>query len=225
MLSCAPVLLPFAASRVSWAAGRACGPTQSDEAACQHLGEGGLGSPFLVPSPVSSRTYRICCTTFFCPVRIASYHVCLRGEKPPILPYGPACKCCQGDGVMTATARLRNHSIGTATTPQLRYRRHHYHQHHRYHHQQPTPFLPPGNPAELGGGQGVLECGQIRFVPQKVSTSRRFLVVASVTCHLMPNATMSTWEVPVACFLSAPVRTQRSTRSRSWVLHPYRAVD
>lgn len=62
-------------------------------------------------------------------------------------------------------------------------------------------------------GRGGLECGQIRFVPQKVSTSLRFLVVASVTCHLMPNATMSTWEVPVACFPSAPVRTQRSTRS------------
>lgn len=76
---------------------------------------------------------------------------------------------------------------------------------------------------ELGSGQGVTQSGQIRFVPQKVSTSRRFLVlvlVASVTCHLMPNATMSTWEVPVASFPSAPDRTQRSTRGRSWVLHP-----
>lgn len=45
MLSCAPVLLPFAASRAFWAAGPACGPTQSDEAACQHLGEGGSDPP------------------------------------------------------------------------------------------------------------------------------------------------------------------------------------
>lgn len=86
----------------------------------------------------------------------------------------------------------------------------------------PFPFLQKIR-GELGSGQGVTQSGQIRFVPQKVSTSRRFLVlvlVASVTCHLMPNATMSTWEVPVVSFSSAPVRTQRSTRGRSWVLHP-----
>lgn len=111
VLSCAPVLLPFAASRVSWAAGPACGPTQSDEAACQHLGEGGSDPPswsrllFQVARTVSAAR------PFFCLVRIASYHVCLRGEDP-ILPYTPACKCCQGDGVMTATAQTRNHRIG-----------------------------------------------------------------------------------------------------------------
>jgi hypothetical protein len=41
------------------------------------------------------------------------------------------------------------------------------------------------------GGGGPLECGQIL---QKVSTSWRFLVLvlgASVTCHLLPNVTMS----------------------------------
>lgn len=45
----------------------------------------------------------------------------------------------------------------------------------------PFPFLSPEDPRELGSGQGGFsERGQIRFVPQKVSTSRRFLVLELV---------------------------------------------
>lgn len=224
MLSCAPqlVLLPFAASRVSWAAGPAYGPTQSDEAACQHLVEGGLGSPFLVPSPVSSRTYRICCTIFLlpCPYRIVS--CLLERQDPQHCPAGRSALDVKVAIPLLCTVQsrrgMRSHREAQRATSQVH--RHH----HQQRHNQTTPFLSPspGNPRKLASGQGGLECGQIRFVPQKVSTSRRFLVlVASVTCHLMPNATMSTWEVPVSCFPSAPVRTQRSTRSRSWALHPW----
>lgn len=214
------VLLPFAAQQGQLGA---CRPTQSDEAACQHLGEGGSDPPswsrllFQVARTVSAARLS------FCLVRIASYHVCLVGETtpPPYCLTSPARKCCQGDGVMTAvtvTAEAeRSHgetqqqlpvTTTTITTIVI-----------------DQPFSCPQETRgswELGGGRGgEVECGQIRFVPQKVSMSRRFLVlVASVTCHLMPNATMSTWEVPVTCFPSAPVRTQRSTRGPSWVLQP-----
>lgn len=81
VLQCSCHLRP---SRVSWAAGRACGPTQSDEAACQHLGEGGSDPPswsrllFQVARTVSAARL------LFCLVRIASYHVCSRGEHPRI---------------------------------------------------------------------------------------------------------------------------------------------
>lgn len=45
-----------------------------------NISVGGLGSPLLVPSPVSSRTYVSGARLFFCLVRIASYHVCLGAE-------------------------------------------------------------------------------------------------------------------------------------------------
>lgn len=131
MLSCAPVLLPFAASRVSWAAGRACGPTQSDEAACQHLGEGGSDPPswsrllFQVVHTVSATRL------FFCLVRIASYHVCSRGQTPS-LPCRPACTRCQGDDVMTFTDTGVGSWRDTAVTSQVR---------HHYRDQQPLSFL------------------------------------------------------------------------------------
>ena len=95
MLSSAPVLLPFAASRVRWgcwAAGPAFGPTQSDEGACQHLGEG--GPRILLPGPVScfkSHLRYLLHAFFFWLARIASYQntrVCSIEESPPSCPAG-----------------------------------------------------------------------------------------------------------------------------------------
>lgn len=132
------VLLPFAASRVSWAAGPALGPTQSDEAACQHLVEGGLGSPFLVPSPVSSRTYRICCTIFLlpCPYRIVS--CLLEREHPQHCPAGrSALDVKVAIPLQHSQSRrgMRNHREAQRATSQV-HRRHH------QRHNQTTPFLP-----------------------------------------------------------------------------------
>lgn len=84
-----------------WAAKPAFGPTQSDEGGCQHHGSSWLGSLFLVPSPVSSRTHGICCTPFsFSPCalpvsyvthRIMSRMSLSRGKNHLLLPqYCPA---------------------------------------------------------------------------------------------------------------------------------------
>lgn len=84
-------------SRASWAAGPACRPTQSDEAACQHLGEGGSDPPswsrllFQVARTVSAARLS------FCLVRIASYHVCLvRETTSPMLPRRPRLQMLSG---------------------------------------------------------------------------------------------------------------------------------
>lgn len=133
------VLLPFAASRVSWAAGPALGPTQSDEAACQHLVEGGLGSPFLVPSPVSSRTYRICCTIFLlpCPYRIVS--CLLEREHPQHCPAGRSAldvKVAIPLQYVQSRRGMRNHREAQRLRTSQVHRRHH------QRHNQTTPFLP-----------------------------------------------------------------------------------
>lgn len=77
-------------SRACWAAGPACRPTQSDEAACQHLGEGGSDPPSWSRLLFQVARTESAARLSFCLVRIASYHVCLVAETtPPILPRRP----------------------------------------------------------------------------------------------------------------------------------------